>query len=78
MTEEGAPPALPEPKYTLRLGLEVTSASVKCTDCEIVTIHEVAEIRPHPITETPPVVEVLKLIKRVLMCTNCAKISLKK
>lgn len=81
MTEEGAPPALPEPKFTLTL-LQIQderkSALLKCTDCEVVTVHEMVEARPLPVTETPPIVDVLKTIRRVIMCTNCAKISLKK
>lgn len=78
MTEEGAQPVPPEPKYTLPSNGHTTSALVKCTDCDLVTHHDVMEIRPIPLLDNPPVSEILKKIKRVLMCTNCAKISLKK
>lgn len=79
MTEEDALTVPPEPKYTLpSRGAGRSSALVKCSDCEQPTNHEVFEIRPVPLQEDPPIAEILKMVRRLMMCTNCGKISLKK
>lgn len=78
MTEEGVLPVPPEPKFTMPSNGQVSSALIKCTDCDDVTYHDVMEVRPIPLFDNPPIAEILQKIKRVLMCTNCAKISLKK
>lgn len=70
-------------KYLLKYD-EVDSASVKCTGtCNRVTKHVQARLAPRPNpTNFPPEasdpMHLMEITKRLLMCSQCAKISLKK
>lgn len=64
------------------LGSVADSASVKCTTCEAVTIHQHATIQPKYVGmfegDPEKVVETaLKNTKRIFICTHCGKLSLK-
>jgi hypothetical protein len=51
-------------------GDEVQSSSVKCTVCKGSTTHHWVKVQPWPQVEVDPM-ELLKLTKRFLMCTQC-------
>lgn len=48
-------------------------ASVKCTECKAVTVHEWIKVTPVPVLTTDPM-ELLKLTKRLTLCTQCGLI----
>lgn len=56
------------------------SSSVKCTKCEAITTHEWIKVQPHfndslePYTVDP--MALLKMTKRLSMCTECGTLRL--
>lgn len=65
-----------EPKWILPQFGDKTSVSVKCNKCNTSTIHFLIAIQPVPLEEMNPM-DVLKASKRLLLCTQCANMSLK-
>lgn len=70
------------PKWYLKLD-EQESASVKCSKCGEVTVHQVFKVSPQPNPHNYPVeasdaMFTLSLNKRMKMCTICANVQLTK
>lgn len=57
-------------------GPEIEYAKIKCTTCNLVTEHEWFEVAPQPCAPVEPL-ELIKLRKKILLCTQCGKLSLK-
>lgn len=70
-------PIKPE-KFWLHIDSENKITNTKCTHCGIVTEHEWCTVHPtNNVTENVPVIG-LPLVRRIIMCTQCGNLSLKK
>lgn len=57
----------------------VTSVSTKCTPCDSVQFHQVLKIMPLPTAENPvDPIGAMEKARRLIVCTNCGNLSLKK
>jgi hypothetical protein len=67
------------PKYDLVTQQHVAELlNMKCTSCNMVTQHEWTTIEPRPrFNVTNPIEEVISNYRKIIMCTQCAKLSLK-
>lgn len=79
---ESVPPVLFEPALKTPDGvtpLGVDEVKAKCTDCEEATLHLWFMVTPWPVTEVNDfmLTDMQKNTKRVVMCSQCGKFSLK-
>ena len=63
-------------RYRL-VGYGVEPLRSKCNKCNAVTTHEWFRVTPSPQFKVEDVMEEMKNIRRVVMCTQCANLSLK-
>lgn len=68
--------------FELRVeSFDVGEVNVKCTPCDDVTKHEWMTVKPtpnEPIADADAFLQEAQLIRRIIMCTNCGNLSLKK
>lgn len=78
---ENETPTLPPENFILTGDFDhPNEVNMKCTTCDISTIHSWVKIVPSSVNVEHPtdLEEIMKLVRRLIMCQTCGTLSLKK
>lgn len=66
------------PRYQLQTDGPPEFTVTKCSTCKLATSHEWVKIQPFPLTPVADAIEEMNKVRRLIMCTQCGSLSLKK
>lgn len=69
---------IPPVTYQFLIDPEPKELNSKCTQCEMVTVHHWVKVNPYNPNFVGDPLETLAMVRRIILCTNCGSMSLKK